>query len=79
MKLVIEIGKLSRIYNLRVAQHGIQWQYLRDRLRTIGYFLYDRDTLPEAVGQTMRAEGAGKDSTNLEEHADEIEGNKPKP
>lgn len=59
-----------------VAQHGIQWQYMRDRLRTIGYFLYDRDTLPEEVGQIVCTEGAGKDSTNLEEHADEIEGNK---
>lgn len=42
----------------------------------MGYILHDRHAFPEKIGETLRARGAGGNSTNLEGDADQIEGNR---
>lgn len=64
----------SGIQNFGNVQHGVE--HLRERIGSMGYILHDRHAFPEKIGETLRARGAGGNSTNLEGDADEIKGNR---
>ena len=66
----------SGIQNFGKVQHGVEQLHLRERIGSMGYILHDRHAFPEKIGETLRARGAGGNSTNLEGDADQIEGNR---
>lgn len=63
----------SGIQNFGKVQHGVEQLHLRERIGSMGYILHDRHAFPEKIGETLRARGAGGNSTNLEGDADQIE------
>lgn len=72
---MLKTGK-SGIQNCGNVQHGFEQLHLRERVGSMGYILYDRHAFPEKIGETLRARGAGGNSTNPEGDADKIKGNR---